>query len=126
MLLKLNFFIFILNHNLEINNALKELYGKDLQFKKVSDDIPDWKQLLIMTSSKHYIIGNSTFSWFGAYLSSSINPVICYPNEWLGEKYKGTITDDLFPDSWNRICVDAVNSTGSEEVSEKINNIRIS
>ena len=25
----------------------------------MSDDIPDWQQLLIMTSSKHYIIGNS-------------------------------------------------------------------
>jgi hypothetical protein len=116
-------------YNLEINNALKELYGKDLQFKKVSDDIPDWKQLLIMTSSKHYIIGNSTFSWFGAYLSSSINPVICYPNEWLGEKYKETITDDLFPDSWNRIYVEAVGAAEAAEadnVSDRINNIRIS
>jgi hypothetical protein len=91
-------------YNLEINDALKKLYGKDLKFKKVADDIPDWEQLLIMTSSKHYIIGNSTFSWFGAYLSSSQNPVICYPNEWFGENYKGTITDDLFPESWLKIC----------------------
>jgi len=91
-------------YNLEINDALKKLYGKDLKFKKVADNIPDWEQLLIMTSSKHYIIGNSTFSWFGAYLSSAINPVICYPNEWFGEHYKGTITDDLFPDSWLKIC----------------------
>jgi hypothetical protein len=91
-------------YNLEINNALKELYGKDLKYKKVSDDIPDWKQLLIMTSSKHYIIGNSTFSWFGAYLSSSIEPVICYPHPWLGPNYGGTNTDDLCPDSWIKIC----------------------
>ena len=90
-------------YNIEINNALKVLYGKDLKYKKVSDDIPDWQQLLIMTSSKHYIIGNSTFSWFGAYLSSSVNPVICYPNTWLGPNYAGTITDDLFPDSWIKI-----------------------
>ena len=34
------------NYNLEINNTLKELYGKDLKFKKVSDDIPDWQQTL--------------------------------------------------------------------------------
>jgi hypothetical protein len=91
------------DYNREINDALKKLYGKDLKFKKVADSIPDWEQLLIMTSSKHYIIGNSTFSWFGAYLSSAINPVICYPNEWFGEHYKGTITDDLFPDSWLKI-----------------------
>lgn len=91
------------NYNLEINNTLKELYGKDLKFKKVSDYIPDWQQILIMTSSKHYIIGNSTFSWFGAYLSSAIDPVICYPKTWLGPDYDGTITDDLFPDSWIKI-----------------------
>lgn len=90
-------------YNLEINNALKVLYGKDLKYKKVADDIADWQQLLIMTSSKHYIIGNSTFSWFGAYLSSSVKPVICYPNTWLGPNYAGTITDDLFPDSWIKI-----------------------
>ena len=91
------------DYNRVINDALKELYGKDLKYKKVSDDIPDWQQLLIMTSSKHYIIGNSTFSWFGAYLSSAIDPIICYPNTWLGPNYAGTITDDLFPEGWIKI-----------------------
>lgn len=91
------------NYNLEINNTLKQFTGKDLRYKKVSDTIQDWEQLLIMTSSKHYIIGNSTFSWFGAYLSSSNEPIICYPETWLGPGYNGTITDDLFPDSWIKI-----------------------
>jgi hypothetical protein len=91
------------DYNLEINNALKESTGKDLRYKKVSDSIQDWEQLLIMTSSKHYIIGNSTFSWLGAYLSSSIEPIICYPEYWFGPGYEGTITDDLFPDSWIKI-----------------------
>ena len=91
------------DYNLEINNTLKELTGKDLRYKKVSDDIPDWEQLLIMTSAKHYIIGNSTFSWLGAYLSSSIEPIICYPSTWFGPHYDGTNTDDLFPDSWIKI-----------------------
>jgi len=90
-------------YNMEINDALKEIYKKDLKYKKIADDIPDWKQMLIMTASKHYIIGNSTFSWFGAYLSSSIDPVICYPSAWFGPHYNGTITDDLFPDSWVKI-----------------------
>jgi hypothetical protein len=94
------------SYNLKINNALKEYYGtgKDLKYKKIADDVPDWCQLLIMTSSTHYIIGNSTFSWFGAYLTSSQTPVICYPSVWLGPNYEGTITDDLFPDSWLKIC----------------------
>jgi hypothetical protein len=91
------------NYNIEINNALYELYGKNLKYKKVADNVADWEQLLIMTSSKHYIIGNSTFSWFGAYLSSSNDPNICYPETWLGQCYNGTITDDLFPVNWIKI-----------------------
>ena len=91
------------DNNTEINDALKVLTGKDLRYKKVSDNIQDWEQLLIMTSSKHYIISNSTFSWFGAYLSSSNDPIVCYPETWFGPNYNGTITDDLFPDSWIKI-----------------------
>ena len=91
------------NYNIEINDSLKELTGKDLRYKKVSDTISDWEQLLIMTSAKHYIIGNSTFSWFGAYLSSSNDSIVCYPETWFGPHYEGTITDDLFPDSWIKI-----------------------
>jgi hypothetical protein len=91
------------NYNLEINNTLKELTGKNLRYKKVSDDIQDWEQLLIMTSAKHYIIGNSTFSWLGAYLSSANESIVCYPETWFGPYYEGTITDDLFPNGWIKI-----------------------
>ena len=90
-------------YNLEINNALKELTGKDLRYKKVSDDIQDWEQLFIMTSAKHYIIPNSTFSWFGAYLSSSNDSIVCYPTIWYGPNYAELITNDLFPDNWIKI-----------------------
>ena len=38
--------------------GVKELTGKDLRYKKVSDAIYDLEQLFIMTSAKHYIIGN--------------------------------------------------------------------
>jgi len=94
----------IVNHyNLEINDAIKKITGKDLRYKKVSDDIPDWEQLLIMTSAKHYIIANSTFSWFGAYLSLSKDTIVCYPTTWFGPRYDDKTTEDLFPDSWIKI-----------------------
>ena len=90
-------------YNLEINNGLKELTGKDLRYKKVSDDIPEWEQLFIMTSAKHYIIPNSTFSWIGAYLSLSNEAIVCYPKCWFGPNYNDYNIDDLFPDSWIKI-----------------------
>lgn len=92
-----------IEYNTEINDALKVLTGKDLRYKKVSNEIPVWEQLFIMTSAKHYIIPNCTLCWFGAYLSSSNEPIVCFPSSWLGPKYYGTITDDLFPNSWNKI-----------------------
>jgi len=92
-----------IEHNTEINDALKVLTGKDLRYKEVSNEIPVWEQLFIMTSAKHYIIPNCTLCWFGAYLSSSNDPIVCFSSSWLGPKYYGTITDDLFPNSWNKI-----------------------
>ena len=78
--------ITVSNYNIEINDSLKELTGKDLRYKKVSDAIYDLEQLFIMTSAKHYIICNSTFSWFGAYLSSSNDSIVCYPEFWFGDQ----------------------------------------
>lgn len=92
-------------YNQEINKALKELTGKDLRYKKVSDDIPVWEQLFITTSAKHHIIPNGTFAWFGAYLSTSKDAIVCYPKTWLGSKFDGTIAeDDLFPNSWYKLA----------------------
>ena len=92
-------------YNQEINKALKELTGKDLRYKKVADDIPVWEQLFITTSANHHIIPNSTFAWFGAYLSTSKDAIVCYPKTWLGSKFDGTIAeDDLFPNSWYKLA----------------------
>jgi hypothetical protein len=38
--------------------------------------------LEIMRFGHGYVIGNSTFSWWGAYLSYSENPGVFYPNPW--------------------------------------------
>ena len=47
---------------LETINRLSK--DTNIQFIKVSDSIPDWEQLLIMSCCQHNIIANSTFSWW--------------------------------------------------------------
>jgi hypothetical protein len=92
-------------YNQEINKGLKELTGKDLRYKKVADKIPVWEKLFITTSAKHHIIPNSPFAWFGAYLTTSKDAIVCYPKTWLGPKFDGTIAeDDLYPNSWYKIA----------------------
>jgi len=75
-----------------------------LHFVKVPDNIDDWKQMLLMTSCEHFIIANSTFSWFPAYIGGRIQEdkgvIVCYPSHWFGQLYANHKTDDLFPEGW--------------------------
>jgi len=71
----------------------------DIEFVKVSDDIDDWKQMLIMSVCSHTIIANSTYSWWGAYLNQNDNKMVYYPNKWFGKSLSHN-TSDLFPPNW--------------------------
>ena len=64
----------------EIDNNFVNEYIKiinqhypNMNYKKVADNIPDWKQILLMASCDNFIIANSTFSWMGAYLAKKKN-----------------------------------------------------
>jgi hypothetical protein len=80
------------------------IFNEKLNFVKVPDDIPDWKQLLIMANCNHFIIANSTFSWFGAYFCEHIDKIVYYPKVWFGTNLQQTHdTKDLFPSGWKEI-----------------------
>ena len=68
----------------------------------VDDSIPDWEQMLMMSSCEINIIANSTFSWWGAYLNNSPDRVVLYPSTWFGHNLTHDISD-LFPDDWRKI-----------------------
>ena len=85
-------------------NKLKSIFREEnIEFIKVKDEIPDWKQLLIMSICHHNIIANSTFSWWGAYFNMNPHKLVCYPSSWFGVKKQNVILDDLFPDTWKKI-----------------------
>ena len=84
-----------------IVNRLKTDYPTII-FTKISNDIPDWGQMLTMSNCQHNIIGNSSFSWWGAYFNNNPNKIVCYPNIWFGQ-CAGSDTSDLCPPTWKRI-----------------------
>lgn len=74
------------------------------KFIQVPYDIEDWKQMLLMSLCQHFIIANSTFSWFGAYFSEDPNKIIYYPKDWFGPTLKNTHDiKDLCPSTWKAI-----------------------
>lgn len=57
------------------------------------------KDLMLMSHCKHFIIANSSFSWWGAWLSENNNKIICAPDKWFNEKEEG----DTVPQLWIRV-----------------------
>lgn len=76
-----------------------------LKFVKVSDEMEDWEQILLMSCCQHNIIANSSFSWFGAYFNTSpTNSIVCYPEVWFsGSAAESNNTKDMFLPQWNQI-----------------------
>ena len=78
----------------------------DIKFVKIDHDIFDWVQMLMMSLCRHNIIANSTFSWWGAYLNSREDKIVCYPDVWFGPVLAHYDTRDLFPETWTKISSD--------------------
>lgn len=75
----------------------------EMSFQPIDTSIVDWEQMIIMTGIKNNIIANSTFSWWGAYLSDLEDKKIIYPSVWFGPALRRKRVDDLFFDSWIKI-----------------------
>jgi hypothetical protein len=57
--------------------------------------------MLIMKECANFVIPNSTFAWWGAWLSTSPDKIVVAPKRWFGNS--NLKNDDLIPKSWIRI-----------------------
>ena len=62
---------------------------------------PIWEKLRLMSSCKHFVISNSTFSWWAQYLSTNDNKVVIATSRW-NNKIKNK---DIYQDNWTQIDV---------------------
>jgi len=59
----------------------------------------NWKDMALMSTCKHHIIANSSFSWWGAWLSKNKGDV-CAPRNWFNPVKVNFNIQDFIPDSW--------------------------
>lgn len=75
---------------------LEQYFGKsaDVIFENGND--PDYEKLRIMSACKHFVISNSSFSWWAQYMGTYKNKIVIAPNRW----YNGVHPCDIYMDSW--------------------------
>lgn len=96
----------------EVNNPTLILFSDDIEWAKsnLKFDIPTYyesgndslgEKVRLMSACKHFIISNSSFSWWVQYLGNDPNKVVISPNRW----YNGDFPADLIEDSFIKIKV---------------------
>ena len=94
----------ICSNNIELCKDQKVFSGKNFIFNDISTKVKkSYFDLCLISKCKDFIISNSTFSWWGAWLGSHENKRIIAPNPWYGPGLSHISTRDLFPNSWEII-----------------------
>ena len=99
----LDIWFFCEDEDLEDVNIIIEKLKIDFPrnlIRRASSSLKDWEQMLLMSCCNYNIIANSSFSWWGGYLNTNDNKIVCYPETWF---VNNTDTKDMSPSEWIKI-----------------------
>ncbi len=75
----------------------------DVSFVDTYPNKKDFEDLTLMSACKHHIIANSSFSWWGAWLSCSSKKIVVAPTNWFRDKEKNKLAESIVPSNWIKI-----------------------
>jgi hypothetical protein len=70
---------------------------------RIVDGTNKYDDLRLMSSCKHAVITNSSFSWWGAYLQQKLGGIIVAPKQWFADPQMQEQSTDICPKRWIRI-----------------------
>ena len=94
------FYVFSTGH--EDIEWIKTNYKFNANVKYVDLDNPDYEELRLMKNCRHFIISNSTFSWWAAYLSDNKEKKVWSPSVWNKDDFN---SNAIYPKTWSKIEV---------------------
>ncbi len=97
-----------------VNNPIFYIFTDDPEWAELNLSIPaptkvikhnlgqrDYEDLRLITHCKHFIIANSSFSWWGAWISNNPAKIVITPKKWFSmDSFPG---EDRIPNNWIRL-----------------------
>ena len=74
--------------------------GSKLVFVNENDERSPLCDLFLMSNCKHYILSNSSFSWWGQFLSSNDKRYVIAPRKYVKGKHNNSLANGLVEEDW--------------------------
>lgn len=71
----------------------------DANYVDINSGEKGYEDLRLMSACNNFIIANSSFSWWGAWLSDNKDKIVIAPKKWFATQE----SDDLIPNDWIRL-----------------------
>lgn len=91
--------IFVFSDDIDWCKREIEIPGRQLHF--VDHNTRGSEDMRLMSSCRHHILANSSFSWWGAWLNLDPGKVVVAPARWFQEP--SVDTSDFLPEGWLRL-----------------------
>lgn len=77
----------------------EQFKGDEYRYVDCNRGMNSWRDMYMMSLCRHHINSNSTFSWWGAWLSDFENSITICPKEYI----RGLVTPDVYPERWVKL-----------------------